>query len=169
MEQHRLNDEQNILAAGVVRPKLGAFRPVKPALKERAEDPRLNFRPIMAGCIGKQGQFISVERQHFVIVEQPPIKARYTVYAKIATFPHRPKQPPRSVWKLTGVKDRLTNALTHKLRRQQLHVLRKQRKEHLHKEVGNLGWGKPPFKRLRDFGKTPRNRLCNRRHRFNRA
>jgi hypothetical protein len=49
LHQHRLHNQQDVLLAGVLRAQLGALRRVQAACEERAEDRRLDGRPVQLG------------------------------------------------------------------------------------------------------------------------
>ena len=52
--QHRLDDEQDVLLAGIVRAELRALVGVKAALEQRAKDRRLDARPVERGSFHQE-------------------------------------------------------------------------------------------------------------------
>ena len=72
--EHRLHDQQDVFAAGVVRAQLGALGRVQAAGEERAEDSRLDGRPVQGGDPVQNGQPVGVQVEHDVIVEQPAVE-----------------------------------------------------------------------------------------------
>ncbi len=45
-DHHRLDEQHDLVAVGVVRAELRAFAWVEPALEQRAEDRRIDLRPV---------------------------------------------------------------------------------------------------------------------------
>ena len=75
--QHRLDDQQDVLAAGVVRAELRALGRVQAALEQRAEDGRLDAGPVQRGrpapgCPGRRCPASST----VVVVEQAAVEVR---------------------------------------------------------------------------------------------
>ena len=147
-----------------MRAKLRALGRVEAALEQRAKNRRLDRRPILVRGIAKELQFIGVERQHVIAIEQPAVEARDAAIAKIRAFAHGPKQRPRPFRKLAGVADGMLEAIAHQFGGQQLDVFGKQCKQHLHEKRCDLGGRKATlFEELRDLGKAPCDLLGDRR------
>ena len=83
--QHRLDDEQDVVAAGVVGAELGALGGVQAALEEGAEDGGLDAGPVEGGGVGEESRPSAVEVEHGGVVEQAAVEVGMW---------SAPKQPP---------------------------------------------------------------------------
>jgi hypothetical protein len=121
-----------------VRPQLRPLGGVQAALEQRPEDRRLDLAPIQLCRLAQELQFVGVEWQDLLVVEQPPVELRHPLDPKVIAHPHRPKQRPHPRYELLGLEDRLSNALRHQLAGQDVDVLGEQREQHFHEERRDL-------------------------------
>ena len=67
---HRLHDPHDLVAIGVVRAELRTLVRIEPPLEERAEDRRIDLRPIQRCRLERGADLRPVQRQRVVVIEQ---------------------------------------------------------------------------------------------------
>ena len=147
--QHRLDDQQDIVAAGVVRAELRTLGGVERACEQRAQDRRLDAAPVERAHARQDRQRIAIELQHRVIVEQPPVEVRHVRIRKEATARHLLKQ----LAQLGGEQCRSRAGTLDQPRKhrfaQQAGILGKQTEQQPDEEVRDLRRGFAPFAQVR--------------------
>ena len=68
-DHHRLNEQHDLVAVGVVRAELRAFTRVEPALEQRAEDRRIDLRPVEVRRRQYRLDVSGLQRERRTIVE----------------------------------------------------------------------------------------------------
>ncbi len=86
--QHRLDDELDVLAAGVVGAELRALGGVEAALEEGAKDGGLDARPIEPADARQRAHTGAVELQRLRVVEEVPVEVADAVDAEPAARAH---------------------------------------------------------------------------------
>jgi len=81
-----LDEEEDIVGAGVVGTDEGALGGVEGALEEGAEDSGLDVGPVVAGGGGEDGEVLDVEVDDGIAVEEAAVEVTDAVRAKDAVF-----------------------------------------------------------------------------------
>ena len=89
---HRLDEHDNVLAAGVVGADERFLAGVEVPLEERAEDRRLDVRPVVSVERSQDVDLRLGQRHGVVIGEQAAVEAGDRLRAEIAPFGHRAEE-----------------------------------------------------------------------------
>lgn len=100
--QHRLDDQLDVGAAGVVGAKLCPLARVQAALEQRAEDRRLHAGPVEHAGALQCREILGRKRQHRVVGEEAAIEVRNLPDAEAAARRHRRKQLAELAAKIGG-------------------------------------------------------------------
>ena len=73
-DHHRLNEQHDLVAVGIVRAELRAFAWVEPALEQRAEDRRIDLRPVEVRSRQYRLEVSGLQRERRTIVEQSAVE-----------------------------------------------------------------------------------------------
>ena len=89
---HRLDDHHDLFGVGVVRADLRALVGIEEALEQRAEDRRVDRRPVLPGDVAQDVERVRVERQRLVVVEQAAVEMQDVFEAVFAARAHVAEQ-----------------------------------------------------------------------------
>ena len=120
---NRLDDEHDLVAVGVVRAQLRALAGVQPALEQRAQDRRVDLRPVERSRVAHRLDLGPGQRQGGVVVEEPAVEPRHRLEADAAAHVHRAEQVAGQLGKVTGLAARLLQHAREQVVGQQAHVL----------------------------------------------
>ena len=99
-DDHRLDDHHDLVAVGIVRAKLRALVRVEAALEQRAQDRRVDLRPVERRGVKRGFDPLPVEGQGGVVVEQPAVEPGHGLEADAAPGGHRAEQVAGEVGEL---------------------------------------------------------------------
>ena len=122
-DDHRLDDPHDLVAVGVVRPELRALVRIEPALEQRPQDRRIDFRPVERGRPERRLDPFPVERQRGVVVEQSTVEPRHRFEPDTPARGHRAEQVARQVGKFLRPSARMLQHPGEHAAGQQAHVL----------------------------------------------
>ena len=98
LHQHRLDDQQDVVLAGVVRAQLGALGLVDDALEQRAEDRGVDVRPVVVAGAAQGGAHIAGHVVgHGAVVEQPAVEVGDAARAILAAAAHGGEQLAQAI------------------------------------------------------------------------
>ena len=126
--QHRLDDQQDVVLAGVMRPQLRALGGVQTTLEECAEDGRLDRAPIQRIDAGDGIHGVAVQLQHQVIVEQTAVEVADLIRTEVTAFLHGAEQLAKDTGEIFGIATGLIEQAREQLFGQQTDILGKQAK-----------------------------------------
>ena len=136
--QHRLDDQQDVFFAGVLRAELRALRWIETAHEQRAEDRRLDAGPIELADAGQNVQTVAVEIEDGIIVEQAAVEVRNLIGAEPAAGRHRVKELLQLRREVRRLAARLLDQFGEDFIRQQFDIFREQAKEQADQKVRGL-------------------------------
>ena len=91
-DDHRVDEQHDLVAVGVVRSELGTFVRVETSLEQRAEDRRVDLGPIEVGGLQHRLKVALLERQRGVVVEQAAVEPVHRLEADATAGRHRPEE-----------------------------------------------------------------------------
>ena len=135
---NRLDNQQNVFLAGVMRSELGAFAGVKAALEESSEDGRFHGGPIESGG-GAQGAHIGrCQIENCVIGKQAAVEPVNVVHAKvIPAGGHGREELAQPSGEVGGRGPVEFDQLPEKMVRQKADAVRKEAEKQAHEEMSN--------------------------------
>jgi len=134
--QDGLDDEQDVVAARVVRPELRAFGRVEAALEESTEDGRFNARPIEGGRARQGRQVVAHERGHGCIGEKTAIEMGDVVCPEGAARGHGREQQAQARGEVNRPDAGAFDEGGEQPLREQPDVLGEQTEQEAHQDVG---------------------------------
>ena len=121
-----------------MRAQLSALVRIETALEQRAQDRRLNLRPVQRRCLGDGSQLSACELQRRIVVEQAAVEPLDPVIAEEAAgfaVGHPPKHFGEPVGKRLGIIGASGDHVGHQLFWQQTNVLGEEAEQHTIEEV----------------------------------
>ena len=91
-DHHRLNEQHDLVAVGIVRAELRAFARIEPALEQRAEDRRIDLRPVEVRRRQYRLDVNGLQRERRTIVEQSAVEPGDRLEANPAAGGHHSEE-----------------------------------------------------------------------------
>ena len=123
---HRLDQPANGGRIGIVRAQLRPLVRVQAPLEQRAENRRLNRRPVQRRCRMQRVQIGRFQRQTILVIEQPAVEPGNPFKPESPTLAHRSKQIAGQTWKVRRRPSRFLHQRAEQPIRQQPDVLGEQ-------------------------------------------
>ena len=162
-DHHRLDEQHDLVAVGVVRPELRPLVRIEPALEQRAEDRRIDLGPVQARGGQHRVDVGPLQRQRRRVVEQPAVEPVNRLEADQATLGHALEERPREVGEAVRRKSRLLQHPGEHVAGQQAHVVGEHAEDEPVDEVRDRVRVLTAFpQRLRDRRERPRRLLGER-------
>ena len=161
---HRLDDTHDLVAVRVVRAQLRPLVGVEPPLEQRAQDGRVDLRPVEVRGAVRDVDLLPVHRQGRVVLEQSAVEPRNRVVESHAPAGrHSGEQRPGHVLELVRRLSRLREHPAEHVVRQQPRVLGEHAEDEPVDEVRDrLGLVSPFAKGLRKLHERRRRLRCQR-------
>ena len=122
-DHHRLNEQHDLVAVGVVRAELRAFTRVEPALEQRAEDRRIDLRPVEVRRRQYRLDVSGLQRERRTVVEQSTVEPVDRLEADPAAGGHHSEELGGQLGELLRGAPRLSQHPGEHVSGQQAHVV----------------------------------------------
>ena len=123
-EDNRFDDPHDLVAISVMRAELGTLVRVQPALEQRAQDRRVDLRPVERRRPKRRLDLRLLQRQCGIVVEQSAVEPGDGLEPDIAAFGHRSEQLARQLREAFGPVPRMFEHPREHAVGKQAHILR---------------------------------------------
>ncbi len=139
LDDHGPDDHHDLFRIRIMGAELRALAGIEAALEQRAEDRRIDLRPVAVGGFERRANILARQGQRCIVLEQSTVEPGHRLEIDEAAAPgHGSEQRLGVANEIAGIgQARLQHALEHLLR-QQIDVLREQAEHHAVDEVGDL-------------------------------